>query len=253
MEPIELKAQFDTLNSELNTVKTELRKLKLDLTSSIENRYIQLECLQRLYSLVPGLGPLPPTRGWAASPDFLLKIAETILKDKPKFVLELGSGVTTFVINACCNSIGHGAALSIDHDPEYLSRTQEQLKSANGIGLIELKCCPLKEFQIGKANWLWYDLPLTSIMAEIEMLIVDGPPRRIQKNSRYPAIHNLHQRFADHTKILLDDYNREDEQETIRLWISDLIQLGFKVEFSEFKEYEKGLAILVLNRKSSIA
>lgn len=250
MELTELKAQLDTLKSELNNVKVELQRLELSLTSSIENRYIQLECLHRLYSLVPGLGPLPPTRGWAASPDFLLKIAETILEVKPNFVLELGSGVTTFVVNACCNSLGHCTALSIDHDREYLSQTEEQLRSTKINNLIELKHCPLKDVEIELANWLWYDLSPASFTTEIEMLIVDGPPRRIQKNSRYPAIMQLHTRFANETKILLDDYNRGDEQEVVGLWMKDLDQLGFHVELSEFKEYEKGLAILELSRSS---
>jgi hypothetical protein len=250
MELTELKAQIDTLKSELNNVKVELRSLEVALTSSIENRYVQVECLHRVYSLVPGLGPLPPTRGWAASPDFLLKIAETIFEVKPNFVLELGSGVTTFVVNACCNSFGHCTGLSIDHDHEYLSQTEEQFRSTKINNLIELKHCPLKDVEIELVNWLWYDLPLASFTTEIEVLIVDGPPRRIQKNSRYPAIMQLHTRFANKTKILLDDYNRADEQEVVSVWMKDLDRLGFHVELKEFKEYEKGLAILEVTRSS---
>jgi hypothetical protein len=249
MELTELTAQIDTLKSELNNVKAELRSLELALTSSIENRYVQLECLHRLYSLVPGLGPLPPTRGWAASPDFLMKIAEVILNEKPKFILELGSGVSTFVIKACCDLIGNSTALSIDHNSEYLSITEGKIQRTMGSTVINFKHCPLKEHKIEQSIWLWYDLPLSCIKSEIELLIVDGPPRKIHKNSRYPAVMYLHSKFADKSKILLDDYNRIDEQETVTFWMKDLNRLGFNVELEEFAEYEKGLAVLSLERK----
>ena len=41
--------------------------------------------------------PLPLTRGWAASPDFLLYVFDHILQYRPKTVVELGSGVSTAV------------------------------------------------------------------------------------------------------------------------------------------------------------
>jgi hypothetical protein len=240
--------QLLEIKKELAFVKAELRDTKVEMNRLIESRYVQLECLHRLYSIVPNLGPLAPTRGWAASPDFLLKIAEVILNDKPNFMVELGSGVSSLVINACVKLNGAGSAITIDHDKDYLMKTIALVQSSQKQVHIVFEHCPLRKSNIGNEEWQWYDIPSSSITRKIDLLIVDGPPRKIGKNSRFPAIPKLHMYFSDSTKILLDDYNRMDEQEVVSLWIQELMSLGFKVNLLEFFDYEKGLAILELSR-----
>jgi hypothetical protein len=242
--------QLLELRQELAIVKAELHDAKVEMNALLESRYVQLECLHRLYSIVPKLGPLPPTRGWAASPDFLLKVAEIILNDRPNFIFELGSGVSSQVINACLNVIGVGSAISIDHDKDYLTITSNFLQSSQKH--IEFKHCPLCKQYIGNEEWQWYDISESSISKKIDLLIVDGPPRKIGKNSRFPAISNLHSYFSHSTKILLDDYNRKDEQEIVSLWMQDLISLGFQVKLLEYHNFEKGLAILELSRTQNV-
>ena len=61
------------------------------------------------------------------------------------------------------------------------------------------------------------------------MLIVDGPPRIINKNARYPAIPLLKKFITDDTVILLDDGRRKDEQNTVELWLKELDK--FKAEY----------------------
>ena len=240
--------QLLEIKKALTLVKAELHDMKVEMNRLIESRYVQLECLHRLYSIVPNLGPLAPTRGWAASPDFLLKIAEIILNDKPNFMVELGSGVSSLVINACVKVNGVGGAISIDHDKDYLMKTSSFLQSSQKQFHISFEHCPLRKLDIGNEEWQWYDIPSSSITRKIDLLIVDGPPRKIGKNSRFPAIPKLHMYFSDTTKILLDDYNRMDEQEVVSLWVQDLMNLGFQVNLLEFFDFEKGLAILELSR-----
>jgi hypothetical protein len=62
--------------------------------------------LERRLGLPEGL---PPVRGWAGSPDFLLQVADRILSTKPATIVECGSGVSTIVAARCAqlNQRGH--------------------------------------------------------------------------------------------------------------------------------------------------
>ncbi|SVE11243.1 uncharacterized protein METZ01_LOCUS464097, partial [marine metagenome] len=59
----------------------------------------QIEAMQSLYSIFQFNSPLPYMRKMAASPDFLKLVVETILTNKPKLVLELGSGVSSVLVS----------------------------------------------------------------------------------------------------------------------------------------------------------
>ena len=87
---------------------------------------------------------------------------------------------------------------------------------------------------------MWYESTfLKEINQKIDLLIIDGPSRIINKNARYPAIPLLNNYFSDKIIILIDDGNRRDDSQTIKKWLD---------EFDEFKsEYigtEKGAFIL---------
>src|SRR6185312_8411157 len=60
-----------------------------------KREYRQLESLLSIFFTIKPDLPLPDTKGWAAAPDLLKKIAEVILLEKPEYVVETGSGVST--------------------------------------------------------------------------------------------------------------------------------------------------------------
>ncbi|MFM1968610.1 MAG: hypothetical protein RL590_1467, partial [Actinomycetota bacterium] len=59
--------------------------------------YRQTEAFIQLSNLLQFKSTIPPTRSWAASPDLLLLVSETVKKIKPSLVVELGSGISTLV------------------------------------------------------------------------------------------------------------------------------------------------------------
>ena len=72
--------------------KSALEGKKLSMTAYRQNEaYIQLTNLLQFKSAIPS------TRSWAASPDLLLLISETVKKNRPSLVVELGSGISTLV------------------------------------------------------------------------------------------------------------------------------------------------------------
>ena len=73
----------------------------------------------------------------------------------------------------------------------------------------------------------------------IDLLIVDGPPRIINKNARYPALPLLKDHFSDNIVILVDDAKRKDDSDTVKRWIDEWDYFE-----SEFFATEKGAYIL---------
>ncbi len=68
-------------------------------------------------------------------------------------------------------------------------------------------------------TWNWYDLPdLDKLPGKIDMLVVDGPPWKLQHLARYPALPVLFKYLSDNAVIILDDGNRPDEKEIVKLW-----------------------------------
>jgi predicted O-methyltransferase YrrM len=183
-----------------------------------------------------GKGALPPTRGWAASPDFLLIVAEYILQNKPKKIVELGSGVSTLVITKALEKVGSGTLISIDHDEVFQNITKERLKR---LGLeAEHIYAPLTQ---DEAADRWYDLP--SIEGPIDLLIIDGPPEAISPQVRGHAS-RLFPLLSDGATVILDDADRPGEKEVIARWIKDWPELQYTPIYTE-----KGTALL---RKGSI-
>jgi hypothetical protein len=239
-----MNEQLINLRHDLRDVSNHLKIVELELKESIEFYYTQLEYLSGVYSLLPNLGALPPTRGWATSPDFLLKLTEVVLSEKPQFILELGSGVSTLVLNASIEKNETGKIVSIDHDERFVKLSESYLRSNDLREKATIEFCPLKKYNIDNEEWFWYNIDSIKFEQKIDILVVDGPPRIVQKNSRYPAVPLLHTYFAKSSRIILDDYKREDEQEIVRLWVRDLTSLSYNVDVIEFLSYEKGMAIL---------
>jgi hypothetical protein len=65
--------------------------IKLYPKYEIINHYNQLELLIPLYNKLNIKKHLPATKGYAASPDFLVEIVKIIEDKKPKVIIEAGS------------------------------------------------------------------------------------------------------------------------------------------------------------------
>ena len=200
----------------------------------------QIEAMQSLYSIFQFNSPLPYTRKMAASPDFLKLVVETILTNKPKLVLELGSGVSSVLVSKSLEKNCDGKLISIDHDNNYAELTRERLHLENLNNIATVITSELTMQTLDDQNYLWYKSTfLKEINQKIDLLIIDGPPRIINKNARYPAIPILKDYFSDNIIILIDDGKRKDDAKSVYKWIKKFDYLN-----SEFINTEKGTFIL---------
>jgi hypothetical protein len=227
-------------------VYRNLRKELSDKHRNQEHRrnqdYRQIESLFSLFfTLKPSL-PLPNTRGWAASPDLLKKITEVILIEKPSFVIEASSGVSTLVIAYCLKRLGKGKVISLEHDANYAAISQSLISFHGLEGITTIVHAPLREFKCNAQKWLWYNTDCFKIDQPVDLLVIDGPPEDIQKLSRYPALPLLYQHLNSKSTIILDDGHREDEKKIVALWEKEFSHIS-----SEFLNMEKGAYVIHKN------
>ena len=188
-------------------------------------------------------GWLPPTRGWAASPDVLYILARHVLATKPAQLVECGSGVSSLVIGRCLELIGAGQLHSLDHQADYAQQTRENLAERGLSDRVEVFTAPLKPYQIKNPRlkvqaFRWYDLANLPDR-KIDCLVVDGPPLDTGPIARYPAGPLLFKRLVPGSTVFLDDFNRMSERHAFQAWVHEFPHLT-----SDSKPAEKGCGIL---------
>lgn len=198
-----------------------------------------LEALLSLHQTLQPVAPLPATRGWAAAPDFLKLVAETVLREKPAVVVEASSGASTLIIAYCLQRLGRGKVVSLEHEAEYATKTRAAVALHGLEAFAEVVDAPLCDVTLNGAVWRWYDTAGLQLDGPIDLLVVDGPPGTIQREARYPALPVLRDRLAPGAIALLDDARRRDEQAIVARWVREFPGLR-----SEFVELEKGAAIV---------
>lgn len=190
---------------------------------SVKDSYRQTEALFSLFSRLQFRAPLPAMRGWAISPDFANVILSEMERNKPKVVLETGSGLSSVLIGYCLERQGGGQLIALEHEAKYLHQTQHNLQVHGVQSFVQLRHAPLIPFTMDGKQWQWYDLLVLDLatLPQIDLLIVDGPPGGTQPMVRYPALNILFDRLAPNAVILVDDYCREDEKEMVARWMTE--------------------------------
>lgn len=152
----------------------------------------------------------PPFGGWSASADFLIIIAEHILTHKPRVVVEFGSGASTLVALRCLELNGVGVLKTFDHDKIFAEVTTARARRLNlRPDIVITSLLPTTGYQ-GE----WY---AATKVADIDLLIVDGPPSRIHPETRGGAgswFENLNSAGI----VLLDDASRDGERAIVAQW-----------------------------------
>ncbi|HEX8406046.1 MAG TPA: class I SAM-dependent methyltransferase [Duganella sp.] len=199
----------------------------------------QMEALQGLYVELDLRRSLPATRGWAASPDFLLELARHARGARPETVVECSSGTSTLVLARCMQLNGGGKVISLEHDADYANLTREQLRRHGLEDWAQVLDAPLRPHQLGGENWPWYDVSGLPPRLAIDMLVVDGPPQATRSLARYPAGPLLFSMLQRGARVFLDDAARPDERAMLQRW-----QKEFPALDQSARPCEKGCAVL---------
>lgn len=191
-----------------------------------ENVIAQVEALLTLHATLNLNRVLPPTRGWAASPDFLRNLVSHTLSARPRSVVECSSGISTVVLARCMEILGTGHVFSLEHDAQYAEKTRRLLLH-HGLSDFATVCdAPLKEINLAAWSGLWYTHTVLPDDLTIDLLVVDGPPWFVAEAARYPAVPMLHDRFNTGAVVLLDDAARVGEKVAVKRWLDEFSDLS---------------------------
>ena len=220
------------------------RKLIINFTVQnqiVKDSFAQISPLQYLHSILPLRKALPSMRGYVASPDFLAILADLVLAQKAKIIVECGSGVSTIINSYLLEKINeNGQIYSLENDAHYASITEGNIEYHKLSSWASIIHAPISNFTLADENWKWYATDfLQKLPASIDLLVVDGPASTLQKNARYPALPLLIKQLSTKAHIIVDDCNRTEDRESIERWLKEYPEFSAQWYFTE-----KGTCVL---------
>jgi predicted O-methyltransferase YrrM len=242
-----IEENFDTLRSLIRGRDDRAQqKLKAGL-SSVVNLMAVLPELK-----IGGVIPPFPHQGFEITGEEAAFLTHLIRRHRPKLIMELGSGSSTFLFAAALRANGSGRLISIEHESEHAAHTAQMLAQADLSDWVELLVAPLAERGVDGRAFHWYDIGprLAALNERIDLLFIDGPPGKMQSLSRYPALPVLRPHLASHALIFVDDAGREDETRMIELW-RGLENIAFKSETLDF--LPRAPVLLTMGHENPIA
>lgn len=219
------------INSLSKQMSKEIKGQGSTIKNEIGHHYHQVEALEQLLPILKLSATLPPSRGWAASPDFLLTLSSIVRKSKPKLVVELGSGVSTLV----SAKSGAKRIISLDHSIEFGEATRDMLKEHKVTGA-QIR---INELLTYPAGYKWYSPEALIGIKNIDLLVIDGPPSAINPDARYPALEHLLPLLSKRATVILDDADRDDEKKLAQAFADAMPEHKLT-----FLRHEKGTAVI---------
>jgi predicted O-methyltransferase YrrM len=182
--------------------------------------YLQIEALFSIFSCLKIRYPLPPMRGWAVSPDFAKVLVSLILQFRPRLIVETGSGVSTLLCAYALQRNGSGRILSLEHDERFYASSLEQIRLHEMENIATVHLAPIQDIRISQQTWPWYSVDAIAGLetGSVDMLVIDGPPGKLHRCARYPALPILIEKLSPDVRLVIDDANRDDEARVAELW-----------------------------------
>jgi len=181
--------------------------------------YRQLEALLNLYATAGVNRPMPPTRGWASSPDLLLLLANLVERGRPSLIVECGSGTSTVWLAMLLRRFEiDGRLVALEHDAAFVERARGLVDQHELTDYVDVRHAPLEPVRIGSECYSWYSRAQWEDLRDIDLLFVDGPPGEVGRHARLPALPLLDDHLNADAVVVLDDLIRTDEQEVLEEW-----------------------------------
>ena len=219
------------VNRNAERVSKELSGQTGRIKGELGDAYHQIEAIEQLLPMLKLSAPLPPSRGWAASPDFLLTLAHITKTLRPRLTVELGSGTSTLVLAKS----GAKKIISLDHSEEFGAQTRAMLETHKVRG-VEIRIHELESYPSG---YKWYARASFKGLAKIDLLVIDGPPSSTNPDARYPALEHLIPLLSPNATIVLDDADRDEERK-----LAEAIATALPNHSLTMLAHEKGTAVI---------
>ncbi|WP_157987433.1 class I SAM-dependent methyltransferase [Jiangella endophytica] len=229
-------AQLGDWHGELEAVRTSLAETGQRVSAALDEaeqdrrmqdkrqaaelaRHVrQTEALIQLYDRVQPRAAMPSSGGWALDPTGVLTLLEVVRQRRPELVLELGSGTSTLWVGYVLQQLGAGRVVAIDHEERFAELTRANVAAHGLDDVIDVRVAALTDPGLPTHETPWYDHAAMADLRDIDLLVVDGPPKATGPMARYPAVPVLAGQLRDDAVVALDDATRPDEREVWHRW-----------------------------------
>jgi predicted O-methyltransferase YrrM len=219
-----LESRMDTLGTPVadgagGSLATVQNTLRNHTTESSRDVVRQVEALLQLTARVDTANRrFPASGGWAMDAEGLLLLSDLITAHRPRRILEVGSGVSSCWMGEFARRHG-GTVVTLEHQQEYAEKTRRSLGELGLQDTVEVRVAELEEISLGDRTYRWYDPQALADLQDIEMVVVDGPPKKTGEDARFPALPLLAGRLAPGCLVVVDDFHRPDEQRIVDQWL----------------------------------
>jgi len=181
----------------------------------LSDKHALLDRLELPHDALPHLG------SWKADTFFLWHLVRAVENLRPREVVELGSGASSLVLARALERNGGGRLTSFDQHADFVAKTAQWLAS-HGVSAA-MRHAPLAE---DPSRWShnWY--ALSGVPAQIDLLVIDGPPWSLGPFIRGRA-EVLFDRVVPGGMVLLDDAARPGERVVAARWRRDWPEFRF--------------------------
>jgi predicted O-methyltransferase YrrM len=159
-------------------------------------------------------GYLPWSSG-AMRPAGLVVVCNEIAHSARTRVVECGSGASTIVLARLLRERGAGSVVSVEHDRAWAALVNDMLRREKLNDVARVVHAPLD----GAPPW-YAAAALDKLPADVDLLIVDGPPAHAtnEQHRRAPALAYFESRLVSGATVILDDAQRLGERDVLAQW-----------------------------------
>lgn len=179
----------------------------------------------------------------AVSYAFLYTLYRVLSSVKPKNILEFGLGQSSKMVHQYAHFY-NAQAVTVEHDKEWVDFF---LQSKEGDYPVEIKLLDLETIEIKGEKALSYKNCKDAFQGQkFDLIIVDGPFGFLPEYKKYsrPQIIELVQgSISDNFIIIVDDYNREGEKNTVNEVFRYFENNGIEYVFREYKSNKSHMLI----------
>jgi len=145
----------------------------------------------------------------------LVVVCNEVLHGARTRVVECGSGASTVVLARLLRERGSGSVVAIEHDMAWATLIGDLLRREKLDKIARVICAPLE----GEPPW-YAPAALDALPAEVDLLVVDGPPAHSpgEGRRRAPALAFFEPRLVPGATVVLDDLQRSGEREVLARW-----------------------------------
>lgn len=177
-----------------------------------------------MQALAPLASPYLPWTYFAMRPSGVVTILNDIAVNHRTQIVECGGGVSTLYIARLLRERG-GHLYTVEESADWADTLSRQLASERLTDHVDVIHAPVGEIRLPDRMHRWYSpdavRSLTS-RRDIDLLIVDGPVAERDPQIRYPALPYLHRALKAGATVVIDDIDRQGEQQIVRRWEDEL-------------------------------